>query len=153
MVRKLAVNRYNLGTGAAPGTSNKQLLNTCYSHGLDVSAAGTVLIALADYRTGITAGDPRGVIRVGRSLDGGRSWTWRGCRLAATINGRPQSAFRPALVVRGGTVLVGLHLLIDVPVGTSYSSNAKVANAFHRVDRRRRDLPCATAHLRFALAP
>lgn len=130
MVRKLAVNRYNLGTGPAPGTSSRQLLNACYSHGLDVSAAGTVLIALADYRTGITAADPRGVIRVGRSPDGGRSWTWRRVPFAATMNGHPQSAFRPTLVVGGGTVFVGLHLLIDVPLGTSYSSNAKVANAF-----------------------
>ncbi|MFH1474630.1 MAG: sialidase family protein [Chloroflexota bacterium] len=90
-----------------------------WCHGLDVDrATGTVYLAVADYRA-TAAGKPRGVVRVGRSSDGGRTWTWRTLP-TVTLPGSPAaggglgSSFKPTVAARDGVVFVGFHVITDV---------------------------------------
>lgn len=130
LATELATNGYNLGYDFAPGTSDRQRLNSCNTHGIDVDANGRVFLAVSNYRTGVDSTTARGVIRFGRSSDNGQTWQWQLLPSLAAVNGRPQSAHRPTLVVRGSTVFVGFHVLTDVALGTAYSAAATVGNAF-----------------------
>jgi hypothetical protein len=131
LATELAANTYTLTYDYAPGTHDRQRLNPCGTHGIDVDqSTGRVYLAVANYRTSVDAGVPRGVIRLGRSDDHGHTWNWQLLPALAAVNGRAQSAHKPTLVARGSTVFVGFHVLTDVALGTTYSSAATVGNAF-----------------------
>ena len=94
-----------------------------WCHGLDVDrATGTVYLAVANYTARPPAGKPRGVVRVGRSSDGGRKWTWLDLPAvtlpgSAAVGGGLGSSFKPTLAARDGIVFVGFHVLTDVRAG------------------------------------
>jgi hypothetical protein len=131
---KLAItlqrNGYNLGTKFAPGSGNYEALNACWSHGIDIDADGTVHLAVSNYRKSVDAGAARGVIRYGRSNDGGDSWDWQSLPSLPPVNGRGQTSFRPTLVASGETVFVGLHVMTDVPLGSGRTPVVTIGNAY-----------------------
>lgn len=130
LARKVSANPYSLSLRGAPGSRDWQALGSCWSHGLDVDAAGTLHMAVADYRSKPPAGEPRGVVHVGRSVDGGASWTWGALPAPPKTNGQRQSAYRPTLAVSGATVFVGLHLMTDVPLGSKAGVATSSTTAF-----------------------
>jgi hypothetical protein len=133
MARQLDLNGYALEFLNAPGTHDHERLYVCWTHGIDVNqASGRVYLALADYVTNPGTGKPRGSIRLGRSDDKAQTWTWQTLpALAADGNGRQQSSHKPTLIVNGGKVFVGFHVLSDVPLSTtSIDYSVRVGNAF-----------------------
>ena len=96
-----------------------------WCHGLDVDrATGTVFLAVADYVASVPVGTPRGVVRVGRSTDGGRTWAWRTLppvTLPGSVaaGGGLGSSFKPTVAARDGVVFVGFHVITDVRSGTA----------------------------------
>jgi hypothetical protein len=48
----------------------------------------------------------------------------------AAVNGRGQSAHKPTLVVSGGKVLVGFHVMTDVALGSAVTSVVTIGNAY-----------------------
>lgn len=130
LATKVGLNGYNLSSNYAPGTSDRTRLGTCWSQGLDVDAQGRVYLAIHNYRPKAATSEPRGVIRLGRSDDRGKTWTWSRLPGLAPVAGRQQSAHKPTVVVSGRTVFVGFHVLSDFPIGTSPTSQATIGNAF-----------------------
>jgi len=117
LVRRLEINSAVLG-GEAPGSTDDSRLRPRWTHGLDVDpATGRILVAVADYDL-TTSSRPRGRVFVGRSNDKGRTWRWSTVPALPRVDGRRQSAHKPTLVVGDGFVFVGLHGLVDVPIGT-----------------------------------
>jgi hypothetical protein len=55
---------------------------------------------------------------VGRSDDHARTWSWTTLPALPRVDGLPQSPHKPSLAVANGTVFVGVHGLVDLPVGT-----------------------------------
>jgi hypothetical protein len=96
-----------------------------WCQGLDVDrATGIVYLAVADYVAHPRAGRPHGVVRVGRSADGGRTWAWRTLRTVtlpgtAAAGGGLASSFKPTLAARDGVVFVGFHVITDRPRGSA----------------------------------
>ena len=130
LATKVGLNGYNLSNNYAPGTSDRTRLGTCWSHGLDVDSGGRVYLALGNYRPSAPGSEPRGIIRLGRSDDRGRTWSWQRLPFTAPIGGRQQSAHKPTLAVSGSTVFVGYHVLSDFPIGTGPTSAATIGNAY-----------------------
>lgn len=130
LATELAVNTYTATYDYAPGTTDRQRLNVCGTNGLDVDGAGRVYLAVANYVTNPTAGTPRGFVRFGRSDDNGQTWDWQRLPALAPVDGRQQSAHKPALVVSGNKVFVGFHVLTDVALSSGVSSVVTVGNAF-----------------------
>jgi hypothetical protein len=128
----LMVSGYNTTYDPAPGTTDRQRLNACGTNGLDVDhTTGRVYLAVAGYDPNPAAGVARGFIRLGRSDDLGQTWSWQRLADLPAVNGRTQSAHRPALVVNGSKVFVGFHVLTDVSLSTTgVDSNVTVGNAF-----------------------
>ena len=119
LVRRLAINSVVLG-GLAPGSTDDSRLRPRWTHGIGVGqATGRLYIAVADYDLGAPASRARGRVFVGHSDDQGRSWSWTTVPALPRVDGRRQSAHKPSLVVGKGFVFVGLHGLVDVPIGTS----------------------------------
>lgn len=116
LVRELSANAWVQGA-PAPGTTDDNRLRPRWTHGLDVDPrTGAVLVAVADWSPGPR---PRGRVFVGRSTDQGRTWSWTRVPDLPRVDGRTQSAHKPALVIGDGFVFIGLHGLVDVPFGTS----------------------------------
>jgi hypothetical protein len=115
---------FTTGGGSAPGTAGNIRPDPMWLHGFDVDpASGRLYLAVAGY--GPATGDsPRGTIRVGRSDDGGRSWTFSRLPAAPSVGGHRQSSIKPNLVAGPGYLLVTFHTLDDVRAG------ATVGNAF-----------------------
>jgi hypothetical protein len=131
LATELATNNYTLTYDYAPGTKDRQRLNPCTTNGLDVDpTSGRVYLAVANYRTSPGAGNPRGVIRFGRSDDEGQTWSWQRLPALAPVDGRRQSSHKPTLVARGSTVFVGFHVLTDVSLSSGPNANATVGNAY-----------------------
>lgn len=127
----LATNNYTLTYDYAPGTQDRQRLNPCMTHGIDVDqSTGRLYLAVSNYRTSVGAGKPRGNIRFGRSDDSGQSWDFQVLPALAPVNGRPQSGHRPTLVASEGAVFVGFHVLTDVSLSSWPNANATVGNAY-----------------------
>lgn len=126
----LALNAYNLGNAYAPGTSDRTRLGACWSHGLEVDDQGRPYLALGNYRANGPADEPRGVIKLGTSDDKGLTWTWQQLPGLAPVDGRQQSAHKPALAMRGATVFVGFHVLSDFPIGSPATTEATIGNAY-----------------------
>jgi hypothetical protein len=110
-----------------------------WCHGLDVDrSTGLVYLAVADYVSAPPMGTPRGRVRIGRSGDGGRTWSWRTLP-AVTLPGRPAaggglgSSFKPSLAARDGIVFVGFHVITDPPRGTSPGRQVPVVGTYYVV--------------------
>lgn len=107
-----------------------------WCHGLDVDPAnGTVYLAVANYVATAPVGTPRGVVRVGRSSDGGRTWTWRTLppvTLPGSVaaGGGLGSSFKPTVAARDGVVFVGFHVITDVRGGTASARRPVVGTYF-----------------------
>jgi hypothetical protein len=103
---------------SAPGTAGNIRPDPMWQYGFDVGTDGSLHVAVAGYgpRKG---GAPRGTIKVGRSVDGGRTWSFTTLEGARNVKGRPQSGLRPNLVVGEGYVLVTMRLLDDVGRGAT----------------------------------
>jgi hypothetical protein len=108
-----------IGTQPAPGTTDTLRLRPRWTIGLDVDpATGRVLVALPDYDATPPRGRARGVVRVGRSDDGGRTWAWTTIGPLPSVGGRRISPHKPSLGIAGDLVVVGVHGIVDVPSGT-----------------------------------
>ncbi len=117
LLRRLEINSTVLG-GDAPGSTDDSRLRPRWTHGLDVDpVTGRVFVAIADYDLSASS-RARGRVFVGRSDDKGRTWRWTMVPALPRVDGRRQSAHKPTLVVGDGFVFVGLHGLVDVPIGT-----------------------------------
>jgi hypothetical protein len=128
VLTRLAMNAVTLGGGVAPGTTDTNRMRPRWTHGIDVDPdSGRVLVAVADYDLYAPSTRARGTIRVGRSDDRGRTWAWTTVPQLARVGGRRQSAHKPSLVVSGPIVFVGLHGLVDVPIGTKPSRGLATA--------------------------
>lgn len=115
MATTLHRNVYTALHGATPGTTDN-LADPMWSLGLDVDpASGLVVLAVGDIR----ASRPRGIVRVGRSSDGGATWGWVTLPSLPAVGGRPQSSYRPNVVASDGLVFVGLRGITDVAAGLS----------------------------------
>jgi hypothetical protein len=133
LATQLEINGYALEFKYAPGTTDRERLYVCWTHGIDVEpASGRVYMAVAGYTTNPAAGSPRGFIRFGRSDDKGQTWSFQRLpALAPDASGRTQSAHKPTLAVRGSKVFVGFHVLTDVPFSTTgIDYTVTVGNAF-----------------------
>ncbi len=107
---------------SAPGTGGNIRPDPMWLHGFDVDpATGRLYVAVAAYGAA-TGGDPRGTIRVGRSDDGGETWSFSPLPPAGDVGGHRQSSIRPNLVAGPGYVLVTIHTLDDVPSGATVGS-------------------------------
>jgi len=131
MATTIGRNAYTTSRRVAPGTRSHTYLDPMWSHGLDVDpVSGSVFLAIADVSARPAAGHPRGAVRLGRSDDAGRTWTWTTLPQAPSIHGLRQSSFKPTLVVRGPVVFVGLHTIDDVAAGAAWSADARIGNAY-----------------------
>lgn len=114
MAAKLTETSWNMG--ATPSGANGGVItDPAWQHGLDVDqATGRVYLAVGS----------SGSVRVYRSDDLGKTWTYRAIRTAASIKGRSQVVWKPNLVVGRGFVMVTMHTLDRV------GSGATVGNAY-----------------------
>lgn len=93
-----------------------------WQSGLEVDAKGRVWLAVSDYST-------KGYVHVGRSTNGGRSWTW------TKIGASGVSLFKTSLAVRNDLVFVGFHSMDSSSrVGTMYTMSYD-AGATYRTPR------------------
>lgn len=114
MAARLSETSWNMG-GTPAGANGGVITDPAWSQGFDVDqATGRVYLAI-----GVNAG-----IRVYRSDDQGRTWTYRAIPVAAAVKGRSQASWKPNLVVGRGFVMVTLHTLDRV------GSGATVGNAY-----------------------
>jgi len=115
---------FTLGGVSAPGTAGNIRPDPMWLHGIDVDpATGSLYVAVAGY--GAAADDrPSGTIRVGRSDDGGKTWSFETLPAAPDANGHRRSSIRPNLVAGPGYVLVTFRTLDDV------RSGARIGAAF-----------------------
>jgi hypothetical protein len=131
LATKLGNNGFNLSTRYAPGTADRTRLGACWSSGLDVDGdTGRVYLAVSNYRTKVAAPNARGVIKLGQSDDQGQTWQWQNLPSLPAVNGRGQSAHKPALVVAGQTVFVGFHVMTDVALSSGRTSIVTIGNAY-----------------------
>jgi hypothetical protein len=133
LATRLTITGYGLEFDYAPGTHDRERLYVCWTHGIDVDQAnGRLYLAVADYTTSPATGEPRGTILFGRSSDKGQTWSFQRLpSLAPDSSGRRQSAHKPTLVARNGTVFVGFHVLTDDPLSrTTIDYSVTVGNAF-----------------------
>jgi hypothetical protein len=120
MVRSTPINHWSIGGTGAPGSTDPRRIAVKWTYGLDVDPAnGQVFMALPAYISGASGGAPRGRTYVGRSKDGGTTWSWTEVPWLPKVDGRPQSQHKPTLTVRNKRVFVGVHGLVDVPYGTN----------------------------------
>ena len=110
---KVAESPWTTSGQSASGTSGNVRPDPMWQYGFDVDDEGGLHVAVGGYGSS-RPGRPRGVIHLGRSDDGGRSWTTTVLPAAADIAGRRQSSLRPNLVAGPGYVLVTMRLLDDV---------------------------------------
>ena len=121
-------NAWTLGDKPAPGTRAHTYLDPMWGHGLDVDpVGGDIYLAIADYARG--RGGPAGTVRIGRSTDLGRSWSWTSLAPPPTSGGRTQSMFRPGIAVRAGGVVVGVRTIDDV-AGSAGRTDARIGTAW-----------------------
>ncbi len=132
-------NAWTLGDRAAPGTRSHTYVDPMWSHGLDVDPlTGDLHLAVGDFaRSGKDR--PAGSIRVGRSSDGGRTWTWTVLQAPPETGGRAQSVFRPGIVARDGVVVVGMRTIdrvagpgADARIGAAWAMSTDGGRSFTR---------------------
>jgi hypothetical protein len=109
---------------SAAGTGGNIRPDPIWQQGFDIDpGTGRLYVAVAGYGAS-TRNAPRGTIRVGRSDDGGGSWTFTTLPSLASVAGRRQSSIKPNLVAGAGYLVVTFHSLDDV------GANATIGNAF-----------------------
>jgi hypothetical protein len=109
---------------SAAGTAGNIRPDPIWQQGIDVDpSTGRLFVAVAGYGASIH-GRPRGAIRVGRSDDGGATWSFTTLPSLGNIAGRRQSSIKPNLVAGNGNVVVTFQALDDI------GANATVGNAF-----------------------
>ena len=114
---------FTVGGMSAPGTDGNIRPDPMWLHGFDIDrATGSLYVAVAGY--GATNDGPRGSIRVGRSGDGGKTWSFGVVPAAPGAGDHRRSSIRPNLVAGPGYVLVTFRTLDDV------GSGARVGAAF-----------------------
>lgn len=129
MATTVGQNAFTTSDRVAPGTRSHTYLDPMWSHGLGVEpSTGRVFLAVADVARP-TTGRPRGTIRVGRSDDQGRTWTWITIAALAPIDGIAQSSFKPTLAVAQGVVFVGLHAIDDIAPTAGWTTDARIGTA------------------------
>lgn len=114
---------YTTSSANAPGTAGNIRPDPVFLHGFDVDPiTGRLYIAVGTYGAA-NAGTPRGVIRFGRSDDGGETWTESQVPAAADVDGRVQSSIRPNVVAGLGSVLVTMRTLDDTAKAATIGSS------------------------------
>ena len=104
---------YTTSGASAPGTAGNIRPDPVFLHGFDVDpVTGRLYVAVGTYGAA-RAGQPRGIIRLGRSDDEGETWTVSELPAAADIGGRTQSSIRPNVVAGPRSVVVTLRTLDD----------------------------------------
>jgi hypothetical protein len=103
---------------SASGTAGNIRPDPMWQYGVDVDAEGHLHVAVGMYGPPRN-GQARGTIRIGRSDDGGRTWSASALPGMRHIDGRRQSSLRPNLVAGPGYVLVTLRSLDDVRAGAT----------------------------------
>jgi peptidoglycan/LPS O-acetylase OafA/YrhL len=132
MATTIPINPWTLGDRSAPGTSSHGYSDPMWTHGLDVDpVTGTIYLAVSEYSAPVGAG-ARGTIRVGRSGDGGRTWTWTEIPAAPPIGGLRQSSIRPTVAARAGIVVVGLQTIDDAGSAGAFDARIGAALAVSR---------------------
>lgn len=135
MAARLSRSAQTVSGAPAVGTSGP-IVDPQWCQGLDVDrSTGIAYLAIADFVAGPAAGRPHGVVRVGRSADGGRTWTWRTLdpvTLPGTTaaGGGLGSSFKPTLAVRDGVVFVGFHVITDRVAGHARSTHPVVGTYY-----------------------
>ena len=115
---------FTLGGLSASGTAGNIRPDPMWLHGIDVDpATGSLYVAVAGYGAAAD-GRPRGTIRVGRSDDSGKTWSFATLPAAPDAGGHHRSSIRPNLVAGAGYVLVTFRTLDDV------RSGARIGAAF-----------------------
>ena len=110
---------FTLGGLSASGTAGNIRPDPMWLHGIDVDpATGRLYVAVAGYGSAAD-GRPRGTIRVGRSDDGGETWSFATLPAAPDAGGHHRSSIRPNLVAGAGYVLITFHTLDDVHSGAT----------------------------------
>jgi len=105
-------------SASAPGTSGNIRPDPMWQYGFDVDPDGRPFLAVAGYGPA-RKGSARGTIRVGRSDDHGRTWSFVTLPPAPVRGGRQQSILRPNLVAGSGYILVTFRTLDDVSAGAT----------------------------------
>jgi hypothetical protein len=101
-----------------------------WSHGLAVDpVTGRIVLAVGEVRAAPAAGEPRGIVRVGRSDDGGLTWVWSTVPAAEPVDGVRQTSFRPTVAIVRGAVVVGLHTIDDVAASRAWRTDATLGTA------------------------
>ncbi len=111
---------------SAAGTGGDIRPDPMWQYGFDVDPDGDVYVAVGGYGVA-KAGSARGTIRVGRSRDGGRTWTFTTLPGASKVDGRRQSSLRPNLVAGRGYVVVTMRLLDDAGKGATMGAAVSVS--------------------------
>ena len=109
---------------SAPGTGGDIRPDPIWQYGIDVDRIGGIHVAVGGYG-GSRGASARGTIRVGRSADGGRTWSVSTLPGAARSGGHIQSALRPNLVAGSGFLIVTMRTLDDgarvATMGTAFA--------------------------------
>lgn len=135
MATRLSRSAQTVYGAPAVGTSGP-IVDPQWCQGLDVDrATGIIYLAVADFVTRPRAGQPHGTVRIGRSTDGGRTWSWRTLSpvtLPGTIatGGGLGSSFKPTVAARDGVVFVGFHLITDRVAGSAASAHPVVGTYY-----------------------
>ena len=135
MATRLSRSAQTVYGAPAVGTSGP-IVDPQWCQGLDVDrATGIVYLAVADFVTRPRAGQPHGIVRIGRSADGGRTWSWRTLSpvtLPGTIaaGGGLGSSFKPTVAARDGVVFVGFHVITDRVAGSAASAHPVVGTYY-----------------------
>jgi hypothetical protein len=87
---------------------------------VDVDAASAVYVVWPDYTSG------HGVVKLGKSSDGGQTWT---TTTAADVASR--TAFFPAVAVSGSNVFIGFNAIDDKPAGTAPGVGVALYDAYY----------------------
>jgi hypothetical protein len=118
----IAETAFTTASASAAGTGGNIRPDPIWQQGFDIDPeTGRLYVAVAGYGAS-KPGAPRGTIRVGRSDDGGETWTFVTLPPLASVAGRRQSSIKPNLVAGAGHVVVTFHSLDDVGANATVGS-------------------------------
>jgi hypothetical protein len=120
----VAENAFTTSSASASGTGGNIRPDPMWQQGIDVEpGTGRLYVAVAGFGAPVN-GRPRGTIRVGRSDDGGKAWTFTTLPSLPDVRGRAQSSIKPNLVAGRDYVVVTFQTLDDT------GANATIGNAY-----------------------
>jgi len=102
-----------------PGTPGV-IVDPAWAFGIGVDpTSGALVLAVGDQRASPRADEGRGAVKVGRSLDGGATWSWQTLP-SITLTGDPKdgagiaTSFRPTLAIcPNGEMAIGMRVITD----------------------------------------